>query len=293
MTNSYLKPEVIKTLSDWLSEQEKLTTPVATTVKRQNETQCLFASKNTDNRLDSIITTMKSKLLLTVLLSAGLSNQNLALPAFSKDIDLSKASRQEKWLWAHSAILQGIKISDNDRSKAFKIIEEEETNLDRTPTAQAAISYFAIIDFYNKAGEAKIVHGKEGKAIAKVEAVSRLPGLTDAQIARLAQGLETLGKSHLQSGIAESKAEMDRAEVFFLTALNLRDRLQPKDPQRGLGYRQIIKFYLDNHEAKKANDFTIKLSQLGSTSEVLGSGPRKNPDSEPKEKPPCPACGLG
>lgn len=236
---------------------------------------------------------MKSKLLLTVLLGTGLSSQTLIFPAFSKDIDLSKASRQEKWLWAHSAILQGSKISDNDRAKAFKIVEEEETNLDRTPTAQAAISYFAIIDFYNKAGETKLLRGKEGKAVAKVEAVSRLPGLTDAQIVRLAQGLESLGKNYLQNGVAESKPHMDRAEVFFLTALNLRDRLQPRDPQRGLGYRQIIKFYLDNHEPKKANDFTIRLSQLGSTTEILGSGPQKNPDNEPKEKPPCPACGLG
>lgn len=34
VTNSYLKPEVIKTMSDWLIEQEKLTAPVATTTKR-------------------------------------------------------------------------------------------------------------------------------------------------------------------------------------------------------------------------------------------------------------------
>lgn len=239
------------------------------------------------------MTDMKSKLLLSVLLSAGLSSQTMALPAFCKDIDLSKASRQEKWLWAHSVILQGSKISDNDRAKAFKIIEEEEANLDRTPKAQSAISYLAIVDFYNKAGEVKLSRAKEGKAVAKVEAALRLPGMTDAQVVKLAQGLESLAKSHLQNGIAESKPEMDRAEVFYLTALNLRDRLQPKDPQRGLGYRQIIKFYLDNHEPKKANDFTIRLSQLGSSTPVLGSGTNQNPTSEPRIKDPCPACGRG
>ncbi|MDX2108586.1 MAG: hypothetical protein SFY67_19485 [Candidatus Melainabacteria bacterium] len=237
---------------------------------------------------------MKSKLLLSVLLSAGLSSQTLVLPAFSKDIDLAKASRSEKWLWAHTAIAQGSKISDGDRAKAFKIIEDEEANLDRTPTAQSAISYLLIVDFYNKAGEAKLVKAKEAKAVAKIESASARPGMTESQLLRLAQGLEGLAKNHLQNGIAESKAEMDRAEAFYLTALNLRDRLQPKDPQRGLGYRQIIKFYLDNHEPKKANDFTIRLSQLGSSPvEVLGSGPNKNPVKDPKEKPPCPACGMG
>jgi len=239
---------------------------------------------------------MKSKLLLSVLLSAGLANGTIALEAFAKDIDLTKASRQDKWLWAHSAIAQGSKISDSDRAKAFKIIEEEESNLDRTPTMQSAISYLSIVDFYNKAGETKLLRAKEGKAISKIEIASHLPNMTDAQIVRLAQGLETLGKNHLQNGMAESKPDMDRAETFFLTALNMRDRLQPKDPQRGLGYRTIIKFYLDNHEPKKANDFTIRLSQLGAGTAVLGSGPNpatnQNPDPD-KRKDPCITCGKG
>jgi len=237
---------------------------------------------------------MKSKLLLSVLLSAGISSGTIALPAFCKDIDLNKASRSEKWLWAHSAIAQGSKISDADRAKAFKIIEQEEANLDKAPTAQSAISFIAIVDFYNKAGEAKMVRAKEAKAVAKIEAASKLTGMTDAQITRLAQGLETLAKTHLVNGLAESKPDMDRAEVFYHLAVNLRDRLQAQDPQRSLGYRQIIKFYLDNNEPKKANDMTIRLSQLGGTTPVLGSGPNPKPNSEqtPK-KDPCPACGMG
>ncbi len=38
VTNSYLKPEVIKTMSDWLTEQEKMNAPVATTANRPDGT---------------------------------------------------------------------------------------------------------------------------------------------------------------------------------------------------------------------------------------------------------------
>ncbi len=38
VTNSYLKPEVIKTMADWLTEQEKSSAPVATTAKRPGGT---------------------------------------------------------------------------------------------------------------------------------------------------------------------------------------------------------------------------------------------------------------
>mgnify|MGYP003384251604 CR=1 FL=1 len=236
---------------------------------------------------------MKSNLLLSVLLSAGLSSGTIVLPAFCKDLDLSKASRSEKWLWAHSAIAKGSSISDTDRAKAFKIIEQEEALLDKTPTVQSAISFIAIVDFYNKAGEAKLMRAKEAKAVVKIEAASKLPGMSDAQIIRLAQGLETLAKSHLVNGMAESKPDMDRAEVFYHLAVNLRDRLQAQDPQRSLGYRQIIKFYLDNHEPKKANDMTIRLSQLGGTTSVLGSGPTKSQSQNQETKDPCPTCGKG
>lgn len=230
---------------------------------------------------------MKSRLLFS-LLATGLAVG--AMPAIAKDIDMKKASRQEKWLWAFDSVSTGKKLSAGDKVKAYKIIDEEESGLDKANNTQAAISSAQIVDFYRRAGDIKTARAKEIKALGKIEFAAANTSNTP-ELSRLAQAAYKMAGYHLDKGLALSREDFESAENLLQSALNIGNKLPAKELQRSLGYRWLIKFYLENDKPDKASTYTKELSNL-----MHGEAGVPMPVVEEPRKPQkyyCISCGKG
>lgn len=230
---------------------------------------------------------MKWRLLVS-LLASGIAVG--IIPATAKDIDLKKAGRQEKWLWAFDSI-SGKTPSTDEKYKAYKIVQDEEAGLDKINNVQAAVSSIQFVDFYRRAGDHVTARAKEIKALGKIETAAAAPDVTNAELTKLAQAAQKMAGFHLDKGVALNKSEADRAEALFLSALNIGNKLPVKEMQRSQGYRSLIKFYLENNKPAKANTYTKELSGLMSGAPFVAY-PADQESEQPKHRP-CPACGRG